>query len=547
MPATAIATGVRCGLPPGNQLPESFVRHSRREGGGGDGVRCPPSSSAAAAAAVAAGASAKMTAMGGSGTTSDEGNDHKMTTADDDTGGRRTTRRRRSRKRRRKSRHGHVVVDDDDVPGDHRGDENINGRAAFAVAFPAPAAADEKCNAGATDEGTKVAAATGSNGVACKKRKRGDEGGKNCRASSSGGGMGDDEDIATASMTDQDRMHHWMMARVIVAPFTSPLMMSIERQVIIKEEEEERERRYEENRRGSGGAMGDSTVGRGLSSSVDKESCSRKRKRKRTATSFAGLEAFSLDGSPSFSPQDDSSSSTRTHVEILSTSMTTPPKNVYESFTRGINPVLLAGDGIPFVPSTAATSFSSLQSSPRESLETIVDGAVCTLVRRSYRFRALPSSSRKEDAFVINRGRRRRRPNANQGSIVGKSSSDTHYEIKRDNCNEKSHPPECGRTTRHVGNVRNHWLLGENLLSAGYSLGSCGDQHRSMIMNSRVFVPHHANSIVDDDGTDGDDNDRRGLRPISQSLRGCPNMAPGIHCLHPNTLTSYARLSPFMR
>jgi hypothetical protein len=50
--------------------------------------------------------------------------------------------------------------------------------------------------------------------------------------------MGDNGDETTAaittltsimvtSMTDQDRMHHqWMMARVIIAPFTLPLDQS---------------------------------------------------------------------------------------------------------------------------------------------------------------------------------------------------------------------------------------------------------------------------------------------------------------------------------
>ena len=187
-----------------------------------------------------------------------------------------------------------------------------------------------------------------------------------------------------------------------------------------------------------------------------------------------------------------------------------------------------------FVRSVTAASSSSLS---RESLETIVDGAVCTLARRSHRFRQFNrhsssslSSSRQKDAVIVNHRRRRRRKakattGANRDFIF--SNYPANAAIGRDNHSEKPHPSSFSSTRGD-----NHWLLEENLLSAGYSLGSGGD-HRTT----------HPQRIDDDD--DGNDDNKR-QRP-RQSLRGCPNMAPGIHCLHPNRLTSYARSSPFMR
>jgi hypothetical protein len=126
-------------------------------------------------------------------------------------------------------------------------DNNINLRAAFAAAFSAPAAAspaavEEKGNVHedgrVTEREMKAAAATGSGRVGNRKRRGGDRGRRKRRASSLRGKMGDNGDEATAaittltsimvtSMTDQDRMHHqWMMARVIVVPFTLSLDQS---------------------------------------------------------------------------------------------------------------------------------------------------------------------------------------------------------------------------------------------------------------------------------------------------------------------------------
>ena len=124
---------------------------------------------------------------------------------------------------------------------------NINLCAAFAAAFSAPAAAspaavEEKGNV--NEDGRvakremKAATATGSGRVGNRKRRHGDGGRRKRQASSLRGEMGNDGDEATAaittltstmvtSMTDQDWMHHqWMMARVIVAPFTLPLDQS---------------------------------------------------------------------------------------------------------------------------------------------------------------------------------------------------------------------------------------------------------------------------------------------------------------------------------
>ncbi|KAL3806601.1 hypothetical protein ACHAXA_011159 [Cyclostephanos tholiformis] len=493
-------------------------------------------------------------------------------------GGRKRRRRRRSRKRTRNSHDPRVIDDHDDhddddehsstVVGDHRGDDggastivvrdaispfrNDDGInvAAFSGASSPSAAVEEKGNVynegGIADkEGGAATAASGGGGEGKRSRSGGRK--RKRRARSLGGGMGDDGEEATAatsttmttttttSMTDQDRMHHWMMERVIVAPFTSPLIMSIERQVTIYEMEEKR--RDEEQRRGGGGTTEESTVGREMSSSAE-EVKRRMRKRKRTTASSAGVEILSLAGSKLLPPQGDALSVATSHVDLSSSLVTMPPKH----------PVSPPRYGIPFIRSTMEASLPFSSSSSRESLETIVDGAVCTLVRRSHRFRSPSSSSREKDAFVVKRFRRRRRRNmivggTKQDRDVGKSSSATNSEVKRDSCNDKSNPTSSASSA----DVHNHWLLGDNLLSAGYFLGSGEDHHRPMMTYPRGIVRHHPNSVIDDDDKDDNDIDRRRVRPSSQSLRGCPNMAPGIHCLHPNTLTSFARSSPFMR
>jgi hypothetical protein len=100
----------------------------------------------------------------------------------------------------------------------------------------------------------------------------------------------------------------------------------------------------------------------------------------------------------------------------------------------------------------------------------------------------------------------------------------------------RTYPPPVSPATKDYDN---RWLLEENLLSSCYSLGSGGDHHRTTApYGARRIVPPHANVVVVDDVGNGNDG---------RSLRGCPNMASGIHCLHPNALTSYARSSAFMR
>jgi len=153
-------------------------------------------------------------------------------------------------------------------------------------------------------------------------------------------------------------------------------------------------------------------------------------------------------------------------------------------------------------------------SSPQESLATIVDGAVCTLVRRTHRHRSTTKPStmfkgirnnnvgkKNEKQKIVYRRRPRQKSKKGDTSMATTSAS-----------------------TMNTNNSNNNWLLEQNLLSTGYTLGS-----------GETYSSSHNNLISNSNNNQ------------NQLLRGCPNMAPGIHCLHPNTLTSYARSSSLMK
>ena len=82
--------------------------------------------------------------------------------------------------------------------------------------------------------------------------------------------------------------------------------------------------------------------------------------------------------------------------------------------------------------------------------------------------------------------------------------------------------------------MNNHWLLEENLLSTGYSLGS-GDTTFAANRND-------GSNIIAQPTTNQQQQQHH-----HHHLRGCPNMAPGIHCIHPNPLSSYGRSSTLMK
>lgn len=140
-------------------------------------------------------------------------------------------------------------------------------------------------------------------------------------------------------------------------------------------------------------------------------------------------------------------------------------------------------------------------SPPQESLECIVDGVICALVRRTHKFRRVPASQK--TMGKNNHRRRKRRTKMPQQEQCPASEEASNWKNKID------------------GNA-NNWLLERNLLSAGYVLGNS-----DMLTSSpkKLNAQDHNN----------------------QFLRGCPNMAPGIHCLQPNNLATYARSSELMQ
>ncbi len=138
---------------------------------------------------------------------------------------------------------------------------------------------------------------------------------------------------------------------------------------------------------------------------------------------------------------------------------------------------------------------------PQESLECIVDGAICTLVRRTHKFRRAPSSQM--TMSKTNHRRRKRRTKMPQQKQCPASE-------------------EAFNWKNRIDANANNWLLERNLLSAGYVLGNS---------DTLTSSPKKLNAQEN----------------THQFLRGCPNMAPGIHCLQPNNLATYARSSELMQ
>jgi hypothetical protein len=138
-------------------------------------------------------------------------------------------------------------------------------------------------------------------------------------------------------------------------------------------------------------------------------------------------------------------------------------------------------------------------SPPQESLEGIVDGVISALVHRTHKFRSVPSAQTTVGKSNHHRRRRRTRPN----------------QVEKSRLNNEA--------TAKISTTANDWLLERNLLSAGYVIG-----------NSDVLTSSSKTTLNAQGHTQ------------NQFLRGCPNMAPGIYCLHPNTLATYARSSELM-
>ena len=442
-------------------------------------------------------------------------------------------------RRERRSRRPNDCAMDANVGIDAFGDDDDNGKDVMPVVlvdeghFNGVVITD---NARVGDDGERTSARSEGGGIrkgrrAGRKRWRrrgrevGDDGGTTATTMTAANATTTTN--VTTTITEHDLMHYRMMVRVIVAPFTLPLMTSVKRQIIVEAEKASfSSKKIGETRK-------DSAEGRSITPAGGEERKTRKKKR-RTEMCSTGSPLPQAADAPDAHAALAAALTTAISCVRVSSSSRSAPRNVYEKLARGSS-LPRKGVDCPFARSAMAAAMSSL--SLCESLETIVDGALCTLVRRSHCFRqyahhlsASLSSSGREDAVVVNRRRRqRRKATTGADSIVCNYSANA--AIGRDNHGEKPFSFMGGD---------NHWLLEENLLSAGYSLGSGGDHCTTQTQRMALA---HTNAIDDDD--DGINNDRR-QRP-HQSLRGCPNMAPGIHCLHPNTLTSYARSSTFMR
>eukprot|EP00804_Cyclotella_cryptica_P029717 CCRYP_015216-RA/>CCRYP_015216-RA protein AED:0.01 eAED:0.01 QI:389/1/1/1/1/1/2/1037/1171 len=169
-----------------------------------------------------------------------------------------------------------------------------------------------------------------------------------------------------------------------------------------------------------------------------------------------------------------------------------------------------------------STNNAIMLSSPRESLESLVDGVVCTLVQRTHSLRnTLTCSSagpikcwqgaKSSGSGSTRPIHRRRKRKTNESSTI--PNRNTHITAKH--------------TKAKNGTSVNDWLRLKNILSAGYSLGS-GETLIS------YPAPFSSNATAK----------KSQYNPM---LRGCPNMAPGVHCIQPNSVTSYARSSGLMR
>jgi hypothetical protein len=156
-------------------------------------------------------------------------------------------------------------------------------------------------------------------------------------------------------------------------------------------------------------------------------------------------------------------------------------------------------------------------SSPGESLETIVDGVVCTLVRRTHR-------ARHHSSTTFGKGKK-------TGIKTETDCRNVSYHRRQRQQKKQSFEGNQNQICSTVASSKlkkvsvNDWLLKTNLLSTGYTLGSC-----DKLSFSTSISLNNCNNKQD-----------------NPFLRGCPNMAPGIHCIQPNSLTTYARSSELMR
>lgn len=260
----------------------------------------------------------------------------------------------------------------------------------------------------------------------------------------------------TNNSNKDDWLHYQMMARIIIAPFTSSLITTMNK-------------------------------------------CKQIEKQNQKSSHHVYDAKHTI---PTNAHQAMPSSITSNAVEKVSDSSSV--KNIYQK-----------SNSTNSIHSKSNNNLLLTLSSPQESLATIVDGAVCTLVRRTHRHRSTKSSTmfkgrnnsvgkkNKKQKIVY---RRRQRQKSKKGDTqVGTTSSTTMNNNNKD--------------------TNNNWLLEQNLLSTGYTLGS-----------GETYSSSHNNNLSNSNTNQN-----------NQLLRGCPNMAPGIHCLHPNTLTSYARSSALMK
>ena len=289
--------------------------------------------------------------------------------------------------------------------------------------------------------------------------------------------------------SSDDWIHYQMMARMIIAPYTTNLIATMN---ICKQGEKGQEENKNQTTQSSTGAKIDTDV---------------------------------AVPPPQTSLQEVDATSKPSHSVLAKKQSTSQAKNIYQK-----------------KPKTESKSKNFLSiSPPQESLESIVDGAVCTLVRRTHRFRSQSSympfgkvggissgGNRNEQLRKPVYRRRHRRGKQNHQHENGTMSK----EPKPNGTATKQSTTENKEAKPDTSSANNNWLLEQNLLSTGYTLGN-GDTLTS-------FPSRSTNN-------NNNNSQHQKAKTHSQFLRGCPNMAPGIHCIHPNTLTSYARSSELMR
>ena len=155
-------------------------------------------------------------------------------------------------------------------------------------------------------------------------------------------------------------------------------------------------------------------------------------------------------------------------------------------------------------PSSPGRDFITL-SAPQETLENIVDGSVCTLVRRCHRMRSAGKMGCSKPAYI----------QAKRGLSTG-----PRRRHRKRSCSSQRTAGRSGIAPKTNISRENDWILERNILSTGYSLGG---------------------------GETSFNTNKSSVAAKSLQHQMCPNMAPGIHCLHSNSLTSFARSAPLMK